>query len=101
MEVVSEKGRLLQIQSERRGKNSIAVSIQDSGKGIDSAIIDNVFDAFMTTKIKGKGLGLAISRMIIERHNGQLSVSSNGKNGALFQIVLPMNVEQQPVSETA
>jgi signal transduction histidine kinase len=101
MEVVTEKGRLLQVQSERRGKSSIAVSIQDSGKGIDSEIIDNVFDAFVTTKTKGKGLGLAISKMIIERHSGQLSVSSNGTNGALFQIVLPTNLERQRVSEVA
>jgi signal transduction histidine kinase len=101
MEVVIEKGRLLQIQSERRSKNSIVVSIQDSGKGIDSEIIGNVFDAFVTTKAKGKGLGLAISKMIIERHSGQLLVLSNGKNGALFQIVLPTNVEQPSVSEMA
>jgi signal transduction histidine kinase len=88
-----ENHRVLQIQSERRGQDAIAISIQDSGKGIDPQIIDNVFDAFVTTKKKGKGLGLALSRMIIERHEGQLTASSNGRTGALFQIVLPTKAE--------
>jgi signal transduction histidine kinase len=91
---VMENHRVLQIQSELRGQDAIAISIQDSGKGIDPQIIDNVFDAFVTTKKKGKGLGLALSRMIIERHEGQLTASSNGRTGALFQIVLPTKVEQ-------
>jgi signal transduction histidine kinase len=89
-----ENHRVLQIQSELRGQDAIAISIQDSGKGIDPQIIDNVFDAFVTTKKKGKGLGLALSRMIIERHEGQLTASSNGRTGALFQIVLPTKTEQ-------
>jgi signal transduction histidine kinase len=99
MQVVTENGRVLRIQSELHDRDAIAISIQDSGKGIDSQIIDNVFDAFVTTKTKGKGLGLAISRMIIERHNGQLTASSNVKSGALFQIVLPVKTEDQPASE--
>ena len=101
MEVVIEGGRLLQVRTERRGKDAIAISIQDSGKGIDSQLIDSMFDAFVTTKAKGKGLGLAISRMIIERHNGQLAASSGGETGAVFQIVLPAVVEDQPVGQVA
>lgn len=101
MQFSTENGRVLQIQSELRGQDAISISIQDSGKGIDSQIIDNLFDAFVTTKRKGKGLGLAISRMIIERHNGQLIASSNGKSGALFQILLPTKLEQEPASEVA
>jgi signal transduction histidine kinase len=101
MEVVTESGRVLQIQSELRGRDAIAISIEDSGKGIDSEIIDSMFDAFVTTKTKGKGLGLAISRMIIERHNGQLTAASNGRSGALFQILLPAKTEQQPANQVA
>jgi signal transduction histidine kinase len=92
---------VLQIQSELRGRDAIAISIEDSGKGIDSEIIDSMFDAFVTTKTKGKGLGLAISRMIIERHNGQLTAASNGRSGALFQILLPAKTEQQPANQVA
>jgi signal transduction histidine kinase len=101
MEVVTESGRVLQIQSELRGRDAVAISIEDSGKGIDSEIIDSMFDAFVTTKTKGKGLGLAISRMIIERHNGQLTAASNGRSGALFQILLPAKTEQQPANQVA
>ncbi|MGN6747478.1 MAG: MASE1 domain-containing protein [Xanthobacteraceae bacterium] len=90
-----EPPRLLRIETERRGPNAVGISIRDSGKGIDARVIDSIFDAFVTTKAKGKGLGLAISRMIVERHDGQLTASSAGlENGTVFQIVLPVNAEQ-------
>ena len=92
-----EPPRLLRIETERRGPDAISIAIRDSGKGIDARMIDNIFDAFVTTKAKGKGLGLAISRMIVERHDGQLTASSAGlESGAVFHIVLPVNVERQP-----
>ena len=93
METLTEKQRLLQIQTEHAGQETIEISIRDSGMGIDSKIIGNVFDAFVTTKTKGKGLGLAISRMIVERHDGQLTASSSGRSGALFKIVLPAKAD--------
>jgi signal transduction histidine kinase len=65
------------------------LEVQDSGPGIDPEHLDRIFDAFVTTKPHGTGLGLAICRMIIERHGGQLSTVSDGKNGVTFQIVLP------------
>jgi nitrogen-specific signal transduction histidine kinase len=59
-------------------------------------MIDTIFDAFVTTKAKGKGLGLAISKMIIDRHDGQLTASSDGsENGAIFQITLPIKLERE------
>jgi len=88
-----EPPRLLRIETERRGPDAIGIAIRDSGKGIDARVIDNIFDAFVTTKAKGQGLGLAISRMIVERHDGQLTASSAGlESGAVFHIVLPINV---------
>ncbi len=99
METV-EKARFLRIQTERRGQGAIGISIQDSGKGIDARMIDTIFDAFVTTKAKGKGLGLAISKMIIDRHEGQLTASSTGvENGAIFQITLPTKLEREPFPE--
>jgi signal transduction histidine kinase len=99
MEAV-EKARFLRIQTERRGQGAIGISIQDSGKGIDARMIDTIFDAFVTTKAKGKGLGLAISKMIIDRHEGQLTASSAGaENGAIFQITLPIKLEREPIPE--
>jgi signal transduction histidine kinase len=51
--------------------------------------LSRIFDAFFTTKSHGIGLGLAICRMIVERHGGQLTAASNGNNGARLQFVLP------------
>jgi signal transduction histidine kinase len=95
------RARLLRIQTERQGEEEARISIQDSGKGIDAQMIETIFDAFVTTKAKGKGLGLAISKLIIERHDGQLTASSAGnENGAIFQITLPIRVERYPDHET-
>jgi signal transduction histidine kinase len=80
--------RLLRLRTERRGADAIAVAVQDSGPGIDPKQLDGIFDAFVTTKAQGMGLGLAICRRIIERHGGQLTASSDGRSGALFQFVL-------------
>ena len=51
--------------------------------------LESMFEAFVTTKSRAMGLGLAISRLVVEQHGGQLTASSDGKNGALFQFVLP------------
>jgi signal transduction histidine kinase len=65
------------------------VTIEDSGPGIDPAHLENIFDAFVTTKAQGMGLGLALSRMIIDRHAGQLSAAPAEPHGSIFRIVLP------------
>ena len=90
MTVTSNRSRVLRLRTELCGHDKIAVSVQDSGLGIDLQQINSIFGAFVTTKASGTGLGLAISRMIIERHGGQLTASSDGENGALFQFALPI-----------
>ena len=82
--------RVLEVRTERDGTDAVIVAVRDTGPGIDPAKSDRVFDPFVTTKAKGMGLGLAICRMIIERHRGQITASSDGKRGALFQFVLPI-----------
>jgi signal transduction histidine kinase len=67
----------------------VAVSVQDSGAGIDPKNIDRIFDAFFTTKTNGMGMGLAICRSIVEAHGGNLSVSQGVPHGSVFHIVLP------------
>ena len=66
------------------------------GSGIDPNQLDGIFDAFVTTKSHGTGLGLAICQTIIERHGGQLSAFSDGKNGATFQLFYQLNPRTRP-----
>jgi signal transduction histidine kinase len=90
MHTVTDRGRVLRVRTEVRGRDEIAIGVQDSGPGIDPKLLDSIFGAFVTTKAHGSGLGLAICRTIIEGHGGQLFASSDGKSGALFQFVLPI-----------
>jgi signal transduction histidine kinase len=95
MDVTTDRDRILQVTTALGGDASIAVAMRDSGPGIDPKRIDSVFGAFFTTKPHGMGLGLAICRTIIEHHGGQLTASSDGKNGSLFQFVLPIEFARE------
>jgi C4-dicarboxylate-specific signal transduction histidine kinase len=89
METATLEGRMLLIRTEIRG-DKIAVAVEDSGPGIDKDQLGDIFTAFVTTKPHGMGLGLAISRMIIDYHGGKLTAASDSKcGGASFQFVLP------------
>jgi signal transduction histidine kinase len=90
MDTTTGRGRVLRVSTEVRGRDAIVVAVEDSGPGIDPKQLDGIFGAFFTTKAHGMGLGLAICRMIIERHGGQLTASSDGKSGALFRFILPI-----------
>jgi PAS domain S-box-containing protein len=84
-----DRSRVLRVITQNHGPDAIIVAVVDSGPGIDPGKLDSIFDPFITTKPDGIGLGLAICRMIVERHGGKLSALSEGKNGARFQLVLP------------
>jgi signal transduction histidine kinase len=86
----NDSRRALRVSSQPHGTNKLIVAVEDSGPGIDPKHVASIFDAFMTTKAKGMGLGLALSRMIVERHGGQLSVSAAEPRGAIFRLVLPI-----------
>jgi signal transduction histidine kinase len=90
MDITTDRSRVLHVRTELRGREAITVAIKDSGPGIDPNKLDHIFRAFVTTKARGTGLGLAICRMIVEHHGGQLTALSDGKSGALFQFVLPI-----------
>jgi signal transduction histidine kinase len=90
MESIKTNSPVLQVRTKIDGGGAIILEVEDSGPGIDAKDLDRIFEAFVTTKPQGAGLGLAICRRIIERHGGQLSAVSDGKNGALFQLVLPI-----------
>ena len=90
MITATDRHRMLRVTTELRHSNAIAVAVKDSGPGIDPEKLSRIFAPFVTTKSHGMGLGLAICRMIVEQHGGQLTASSDGKNGARFQFILPM-----------
>ena len=81
--------RELSISSSKDESNNVIVAVRDSGAGLDAANLERVFDAFFTTKTDGMGMGLAISRTIIESHGGRLWATSNSPRGAVFQFTLP------------
>jgi two-component system sensor histidine kinase AtoS len=70
--------------------HSVHIEISDTGRGIDVAVIDRLFQPFFTTKAKGTGLGLPISKRLIEEHGGKISIEQNPEGGATFKIVLPV-----------
>jgi C4-dicarboxylate-specific signal transduction histidine kinase len=90
MRAVTDRRRVLTVKCVSEA-DSIAVSVQDSGTGIDPKDIERIFDPFFTTKTTGMGIGLAICRMIIQAHGGRLSASPAVPHGSVFRIVLPAN----------
>ena len=94
MAPVKDAGRSLTIKTRADGTNAIVMELEDSGPGIDPQRLDSIFDAFVTTKPHGMGLGLAICRTIVERHGGKISAASDGRRGAVFQIFLPIEATE-------
>jgi len=90
MTTVNDRSRILRVRTELRGREAVAVAVEDSGPGIAPDQLDDIFGAFVTTKPHGMGLGLAICRTIVEHHGGALTASSDGENGATFEFVLPI-----------
>ena len=71
------------------GRNAAQVTVRDSGPGLDAATADRIFEPFFTTKTEGLGLGLAISRALIEAHGGQLWADTGRSVGATFHFTIP------------
>ena len=72
----------------------VLIAVRDSGPGLDPKGLDRLFNAFYTTKPQGLGMGLAISRSIIEAHGGRLWAKPNAPRGAVFQFALPIGEER-------
>jgi C4-dicarboxylate-specific signal transduction histidine kinase len=89
MDSVKVEQRVLTVRTGQDGGKSIVLEVEDLGPGIDPENIDRVFDAFVTTKLTGMGLGLAICQMIVEHHGGKLSTSPAHPSGTVFRVVLP------------
>ena len=89
MSGLAEGAREVLVSTRQSDQNAILVAVQDSGPGLDLANADRVFEAFYTTKSSGMGMGLSISRSIIDDHGGRLWASANEPRGVIFQFTLP------------
>jgi len=83
--------RELTIVSAADGPEGVAVEVRDSGMGLDPERAAHLFEPFYTTKAEGLGIGLSISRSIVEAHGGQLSAAANAPRGAVFRFSLPVD----------
>ena len=72
-------------------RKSLEVTVTDTGAGIPQEVVGKIFDPLFTTKAKGIGLGLAVTRSVIENHKGSIGVSSKMGRGTTFTIELPLN----------
>jgi C4-dicarboxylate-specific signal transduction histidine kinase len=79
--------------STAREPQGVVLTVRDSGLGIDSQELETVFEAFHTTKPGGMGLGLPVSRSIIEGHGGRLWAETNERRGAIFKFIIPSKKE--------
>ena len=89
----SQLPRELSVASAKDGTSGVLVTVRDSGTGLDETALDRLFEAFYTTKVHGMGMGLAVSRTIIQAHGGQLWATPNLPQGAIFQFRLPVDGE--------
>ena len=85
--------RELTIKSQRAEDEQLLVSVSDTGVGLSSQETEQIFKAFFTTKLHGTGMGLSISRSIVESHGGRLGAADNSPRGASFYFTLPTKIE--------
>ena len=86
---VHDRPRLLLIRTERERGDHVCVTVRDSGTGLDRQSMDKLFEAFFTTKSDGMGIGLSVSRSIVERHHGRLWAEPHDGPGATFSFSIP------------
>jgi PAS domain S-box-containing protein len=92
MKEMNARGELT-IKSQQTEKGELLISVSDIGVGLPPKQADQIFDAFFTTKLHGTGMGLSISRSIIESHGGRLWAADNTTRGASFYLILPATFE--------
>jgi signal transduction histidine kinase len=91
MSTVNDRPRELTVKSERDEGDCVRLTVKDTGVGFDQEAADRLFQAFYTTKNDGMGIGLSLSRSIIEAHRGRLWATMNDGPGATFSFSIPLN----------
>ena len=90
LEGAGHPGRSVTVTARRGAAASVEISVVDTGRGIAASQLARIFEPFFTTKPKGMGMGLSISRRIVESHGGRLWAESNTGRGAIFRFTLPI-----------
>jgi C4-dicarboxylate-specific signal transduction histidine kinase len=91
MDEVKDRPHVLQIQTSADQADAVCVTVRDSGAGLSPDHIERLFDAFYSTKANGMGMGLSISRSIVQAHQGRLWAEANSGPGAAFKFTLPLS----------
>ena len=99
MVATTDRARVLKVRTESCRQDAIRVTVEDLGRGIAHKQLNHIFDAFVSTKATGMGLGLGICKMIIERHGGDISAFSDGKSGTTMQFVVPISGRKHSTSK--
>jgi PAS domain S-box-containing protein len=86
---MGDRPRRLLIRTEREDGARVRTTVRDNGRGVDPAAVDNLFDAFYTTRGGGMGVGLSVSRSIVERHRGRIWAEANDGPGSTFAFSIP------------
>jgi PAS domain S-box-containing protein len=94
IEAMKETGGVLTVKTERGDGGQMLISVSDTGVGLPAGRADEIFNAFFTTKPQGSGMGLAISRSILESHGGSLWATANNGRGTTFYFTLPIQVTE-------
>jgi signal transduction histidine kinase len=89
IEAMTDAGGVVAVKSQLGEGGQIDISVHDTRPGIPSGKADQIFDTFFTTKPQGSGMGLAISKSIVESHGGQIWANGDGGRGATFHFTLP------------
>ena len=100
MSTVDDRPRELLIRTERDERDQVRLSVKDAGVGFTPQLADKLFDAFYTTKTDGMGIGLSVSRSIIESHDGRLWATANDGPGATFSFAIPCRARELADAET-
>jgi signal transduction histidine kinase len=100
IEARKDTGGVLTVKSQLEQDGRVLISVCDTGVGLPAEKTDQIFDAFFTTKPQGSGMGLAISRSIVESHGGRVWATANDGRGATFYFTLPTATEEPKVPTT-
>jgi len=100
IEAMKETGGVLTVKTQLSEDGQLLISVSDAGVGLPKEKTEQIFDAFFTTKPQGSGMGLSISRSIVESHGGRLWATANNDRGATFHFTLPTAADVVRVSDT-